>query len=98
MLTQNQVGQAGWEQSIALDFKLTITNPPADWGLAAGGEGSEPLVLTTKDPAVLIGSLSSFPPQGEIYQLDNPVDLVVPEDPDATVARIDKFPVQIGGI
>jgi hypothetical protein len=98
MLKPNQQGQGGWEQSMTLDFKVTITNPPADLARAAEGEQSEPLVLTTKDPAVLSGNLSSFPPQGEVYQLQNPIELVLPEDPEATVATIDKFPVQIGGI
>lgn len=95
--TLTQVGQA-WEQSIPLNFTLTITNPPAEWGLAAGGEESELLVLATKEPSVLVGSLTSFPPKGDLYQLENPIDLVLPEDPAATVATIDKFPVQIGGI
>jgi hypothetical protein len=97
MLT-HQAGQVGWEHSMTFDFKMTITNPPADVARVAGGEQSEPLVLTTKDPAVLTGSLSSFPPQGEVYQLQNPIELVLPEDSEATVATIDKFPVQIGGI
>ncbi len=57
----------------------------------------EPLILTTKDPALLIGKLTQFPPKGDLYQLQNPVDLVLPDDADTTIATIEKFPVKVGG-
>lgn len=59
---------------------------------------TEPLVLTAKEPMVLIGQLTRFPPGGDLYQLQNPVDLVNPEDPDKAVATIEKFPVKSGGL
>ncbi|QLJ06389.1 hypothetical protein HZZ00_19440 [Streptomyces sp. NEAU-sy36] len=58
----------------------------------------EPLVLTTKDPAKLIGKLTQYPPRGDLYQLQDPVDLVLPDDPDTTIATIQKFPAKVGGL
>ncbi|KAA2262454.1 hypothetical protein F0L68_12980 [Solihabitans fulvus] len=61
-------------------------------------ERAEPLILTTKDPAKLIGQLTQFPPKGDLYRLQNPVDLIDLENPDTTVATIHKFPVKVGGL
>lgn len=47
-----------------------------------------PLILTTKDPSKLIAQLTSFPPRGDLYRLQNPVDLVLPDDPDTTLKGI----------
>ncbi|MEU8178981.1 hypothetical protein AB0C14_39480 [Microbispora hainanensis] len=88
-----------------LPLKLKITFGRIDCG---GGDDNsahgslrrayEPLVLETKNPARLIGNLTEFPPRGDLYQLQNPVDLILPETPDVTVASIQKFPVQVGGL
>lgn len=66
--------------------------------IGQSGGGSEPLVLTTKDPVVLIGQLTQFPPRGDLYQLQKPVELVDPEDPAKVLAVIEKFPVEVGGL
>ncbi|MET8742083.1 hypothetical protein [Streptomyces sp. NPDC004728] len=66
--------------------------------IGQSGDGSEPLVLTTKDPMVLIGQLTQFLPRGDLYQLQNPVELVDPEDPAKVLAVIEKFPVEVGGL
>jgi hypothetical protein len=79
-----------YEQVMLLSFTMTIDQP--------GDSVAEPLVLTTKDPAKLIGHLTQFPPRGDLYQLQNPVDLVLPDDPDTTIATIEKFPAKIGGV
>ncbi|QWF76997.1 twin-arginine translocation signal domain-containing protein [Amycolatopsis sp. CA-230715] len=88
-----------YEQIMVLSFTMTIDQPDA---LRAAGVPAnrldEPLVLTTKDPAVLIGKITQFPPRGDLYQLQNPVDLILPEDPDTTIATIQKFPVKMGGL
>ncbi|AXB48191.1 hypothetical protein A4R43_00360 [Amycolatopsis albispora] len=63
-----------------------------------GARTHEPLVLTTKEPAQLIGRLTQFPPRGDLYRLQNPVDLVLPDNPDTTIATIERFPVKIGGL
>ncbi|MFB7214378.1 hypothetical protein [Streptomyces sp. NPDC056255] len=73
-------------------FTMTIDQPE---------DGGEPLVLTTKDPMVLIGRLTQFPPRGDLYQLQKPVELVDPDDPDdptKVLAVIEKFPVKVGGL
>jgi hypothetical protein len=62
------------------------------------GNGDEPLVLTTKNPAKLTGTLTQYPPRGDLYQLQNPVDLIDLENPDIVVATIQKLPVKIGGL
>jgi hypothetical protein len=79
-----------YEQIMVLSFTMVIDQPQ--------GRISEPLILTTKDPAKLIGSLTQFPPKGDLYQLQNPVDLVDLENPDTAVATIHKFPVKVGGL
>ncbi|MER5617606.1 hypothetical protein [Streptomyces sp. NPDC002215] len=69
--------------------------------IGQSGDGSEPLVLTTKDPVVLIGQLTQFPPRGDLYQLQKPVEPVEPvdpEDPAKALAVIEKFPVEVGGL
>ncbi|MET7899821.1 hypothetical protein [Streptomyces mirabilis] len=78
-----------YENIMVLDFTMVIQQP---------GNGSEPLILTTKDPAKLIGTLTQYPPRGDLYQLQNPVDLVDLENPDTVVATIQKLPVKIGGL
>lgn len=89
-----------YEQIMVLSFTMTIDQP--DDLLRRAGVRSpkayEPLVLTTKDPAVLKGILTQFPPRGDLYQLQNPVELVLPDDPDTVVATIERFPVKVGGL
>ncbi|WP_116047061.1 hypothetical protein [Amycolatopsis palatopharyngis] len=91
-----------WEQTMFLDFTMTIERPPEELMRRALGvslsRAPEPLVLSTKEPGKLIGQLDNFPPKGEIYQLQNPINLVIPDNPDEVVASIDKFPVKVGGL
>lgn len=89
-----------YEQTMVLSFTMTIDQP--DGLLRRAGIRSrkayEPLVLTTKEPGMLVGQLTQFPPRGDLYQLQNPIDLVLPDDPDTTIASIQKFPVKVGGL
>ncbi|MFF2518761.1 hypothetical protein [Streptomyces sp. NPDC058086] len=78
-----------FEHIMVLDFTMVIEQP---------GNGAEPLVLRTKAPAKLIGTPTQFPPKGDLYQLQNPVDLIDLENPDTVVATIQKLPVKIGGL
>ncbi|TVZ93988.1 MULTISPECIES: hypothetical protein [unclassified Streptomyces] len=78
-----------YEHIMVLDFAMIVEQ---------SGNGDEPLVLTTKDPAKLIGNLTQYPPRGDLYQLQNPVDLVDPDAPDTVVATLQKLPVKIGGL
>lgn len=83
-----------YEQLMTLSFTMVIDQPEASNARAS----AEPLILTTKDPAQLIGKLTQFPPNGDLYRLQNPIDLVDLENPDTTVATIEKFPVKVGGL
>ncbi|WP_406349421.1 hypothetical protein OHA44_38170 [Streptomyces sp. NBC_00144] len=81
------------EHTMVLHLTMTIDQPDTD------GEGaSEPLVLVTSDPAKLIGKISVFPPKGDVYQLENPVDFVRPDNPDVTVAVLQKLLAKTGGL
>lgn len=81
---------------LPVDLTITINHDPCR--PEATHALREPVILTTKDPAKLIGKLTQFPPRGDLYQLQNPVDLVMPDDPDTTIATIQKFPVKVGGL
>jgi hypothetical protein len=89
-----------YEQIMVLSFTMVIEQPAAMLRMAGirSSRAYEPLILTTKDPAKLIGKLTQFPPRGDLYQLQNPVDLIDLENPDVTVATIQKFPVKVGGL
>jgi hypothetical protein len=100
LLTLTQKFPPKYEQIMVLSFIMTIDQPEKVLR-AAGIKSSkayEPLVLTTKNPAQLVGQLTQFPPRGDLYRLQNPVDLVLPDDPDTTIATIQKFPVKVGGL
>ena len=89
-----------FEQIMVLSFTMVIEQPQTMLAMAGikSSKAYEPLILTTKDPAKLIGSLTQFPPKGDLYQLQNPVDLIDLENPDTVVATIQKFPVKVGGL
>ncbi|MFK0288442.1 hypothetical protein ACIQVL_49415 [Streptomyces sp. NPDC090499] len=78
-----------YEHREILSFTMTIDQP---------GNGSEPLVLTTKEPMVLIGKLTQYPPRGDLYMLEQPVELVDLKNSDKVLAVIEKFPVKVGGL
>lgn len=89
-----------FEQVMVLSFTMVIEQPAAMLRMAGirSSRAYEPLILTTKNPAKLIGKLAQFPPTSDLYQLQNPVDLIDLENPDITVATIEKFPVKVGGL
>lgn len=89
-----------FEQIMVLSFTMVIDQPEAMLRMAGirSSKAYDPLILTTKDPAKLVGQLTQFPPKGDLYQLQNPVDLIDLENPDTTVATIQKFPVKVGGL
>jgi hypothetical protein len=82
--------------TMPMNLTFSIQNNPCR--AATSPAKREPLVLATKYPGKLIGTLTQFPPKGDLYQLQNPVDLIDLENPDVTVATIDKFPVKVGGL
>ncbi|OJT25756.1 hypothetical protein BO221_07840 [Archangium sp. Cb G35] len=73
-----------FRQTKFLDFTLTIEKPPG---------GGPPLVLSNTKTAWLVNDkLSAFPPQGHVYQLQQPVDLAPAGAPNQVVAQLLQFP------
>ncbi|MFI7121779.1 twin-arginine translocation signal domain-containing protein [Amycolatopsis sp. NPDC049868] len=79
-----------------LKFKNILVPPPFTVTIEHPDEA--PQVLAPKNPMKLIGNPTNFPPSGALYKLQDPVDLVVPDDPDTTIARIRRFPVKLRGV
>jgi hypothetical protein len=76
-----------YENRYVLPFAMTIDRPD-----------TEQLVLMAKSPAIVSGRITQFPPRGDLYELETPVDFAAPDDPDTTVVTIHKFPVKLGGL
>jgi hypothetical protein len=56
------------------------------------------VVLTTTKPMVMIGETTQYPPKADLFQLEAPVDLVMPDDPETAVGRITVFSYKNGGL
>ncbi len=73
-----------FRQTKFLDFTVTIEKPPG---------GGPPLVLSNTKTARLINdNLTVYPPQGSVYQLQEPVDLAPVGAPSQVVAQLLQFP------
>ncbi|HEX4419636.1 MAG TPA: hypothetical protein VH165_17100 [Kofleriaceae bacterium] len=67
------------------DFTLTVEKPPG---------GGPPMTLSnTKTATMLNNSLTSFPPQGSVYQLQAPVDLAPTGAPNQVIAQLLQMPL-----
>lgn len=76
-----------FRQTMFLDFKVTVEKPPG---------GGPPMVLSnTKTAKLLNDNLTVFPPQGSVYQLQEPVDLAPVGAPNQVVAQLLQFPVTV---
>lgn len=76
-----------FSQNTFLDCAATIEEPPA---------GDGPLVLaSTKTASLFNDRLTVFPPQGSVYQLQQPVDLAPVGAPDQVIATLLQFPVTV---
>ena len=76
-----------FRQTMYLDFTVTVEKPPG---------GGPPLVLSnTKTAALINNNLTVFPPQGSVYQLQQPVDLAPVGAPNQVVAQLQQFPVTV---
>lgn len=73
---------------------------PFNYHITLGAFPGETLTAQAIDPGptTLVGQLTQFPPKGDLYQLQSPVDLIDVENPDTVVATIQKFPVKVGGL
>jgi hypothetical protein len=76
-----------FRQTMFLDFTVTVEKPPG---------GGPPLVLSnTKTAKLLNDKLTVFPPQGAVYQLQEPIDLAPVGAPTQVVAQLLQFPVTV---
>jgi hypothetical protein len=76
-----------FKQTMFLDFTVTVEKPPG---------GGPPLVLSnTKTATLLNDNLTVFPPQGSVYQLQQPVDLAPVGAPGQVIATLQQFPVTV---
>ncbi|HEX3758352.1 MAG TPA: hypothetical protein VHW23_06580 [Kofleriaceae bacterium] len=76
-----------FRQTMFLDFTVTVEKPPG---------GGPPMVLSnTKTATLLNDSLTVFPPQGAVYQLQQPVDLAPVGAPGQVIATLQQFPVTV---
>ena len=76
-----------FRQTMLLDFTVTVEKPPG---------GGPPLVLSnTKTAKLMNDSLTVFPPQGSVYQLQQPVDLAPVGAPNQVMATLQQFPVTV---
>ncbi len=76
-----------FRQTMLLDFTVTVEKPPG---------GGPPLVLSnTKTATLMNDSLTAFPPQGSVYQLQQPVDLAPVGAPNQVIATLQQFPVTV---
>ncbi|WP_437626807.1 hypothetical protein [Sorangium sp. So ce1151] len=76
-----------YSNDMFLDFTVTIERPPG---------GGPPLVLAnTKTATLLNDRLCVFPPQGAVYQLQQPVDLAPVGAPNQVVAQLLQFPLTV---
>ncbi|MFD8983813.1 hypothetical protein [Streptomyces sp. NPDC059564] len=60
-------------------------------------KSGDPVILTTYGPMVQVSSLTQFPPKGDTYKLQNPVELFDPET-EKVVAVITGFDSKRGGL
>ena len=70
-----------------LDVTVTIEKSPA---------GGPPLTLAnTKTMTLLNDNLTVFPPQGSVFQLQQPVDLAPVQAPSQIIGTLQQFPVTV---
>ncbi|WP_159397065.1 hypothetical protein [Sorangium cellulosum] len=76
-----------YRNTMFLDYTVTIEKPPG---------GGPPLVLSnTKTARMINDNLSVFPPQGSVYQLQDPVDLAPVGAPNQVIAQLLQFPLTV---
>lgn len=76
-----------FRQTMYLDFSVTVEKPPG---------GGPPLVLSNTKTATLINNnLRQFPPMGDVYQLQQPIDLAPVGAPNQVIATLQQFPVTV---
>jgi hypothetical protein len=79
------IGTGSFPADQVMNFHLIVESPE----LFPGKK------LRSKNHASLSGRLDSFPPQGDLYQLADPVELEDADNPGEVLARINNFPVRV---
>jgi hypothetical protein len=76
-----------FRSTIFLDVTMTVEKAPG---------GGPPLVLAnTKTMTLLNDNLTVFPPQGSVYQLQQPIDFAPVGAPNQPIATLQQFPVTV---
>jgi hypothetical protein len=75
------------EEHDVIPVEATITEP-----------GHTPVVLQAKDPLVTSARLTRYPPDGKLYNLAKPLQLVEAGHPNKVVGTLTKFQQQRGGL
>jgi hypothetical protein len=76
-----------FRNTMFLDWTVTVEKPPS---------GGPLLVLSnTKTATLLNNNLRNFPPKGDVFQLQQPVDLAPVGDPGQVVAQLQQFPLTV---
>ncbi|MFD4637266.1 hypothetical protein ACFWN2_08130 [Lentzea sp. NPDC058436] len=73
--------------SLVLGFRIVVNQPEIS---------PKPIELSSKDVARLAGKLKTFPPLGDLHQLQDPVDLIDDAKPSVTAGVIAKLGLKVG--
>jgi hypothetical protein len=79
------IGAGSFPATQVMNFHLTVESPE----LFPGKK------LQSKNHASLSGQLNRFPPQGDLYQLADPVELEDADNPGDVLGTINTFPVRV---
>lgn len=75
--------------TLTYSFNLALT--------ARASDGSEESRLQSRNPAVQSVELDQWPPNGEVFKLQAPIEFAYPEKPDETIGTIENYPTQERG-
>jgi len=76
-----------FRHTLFLDLAVIVARPP--------GGGPPAALSNTRTATLLNGNLTVFPPQGSVYQLQQPIDLALVGAPGQVVAQLLQFPVTV---
>lgn len=94
VLRHNRSESPKLQHTLKVPLNITVRYPEV-LGLPADTE--EPLTLKAEEAAILVGTLSDFPPRGARYKLKETAELSLPGQPGNDLATIVKFPVKVEG-
>ncbi|WP_460496074.1 hypothetical protein [Glycomyces tarimensis] len=95
VLRLTESGSPKFQHTLTLGLSITVRYPDV---LGLPAETDEPLSLTVKEPAELLGKLTGFPAKGAVYKINGPTPLALPGQPENDVASILRFPLKVEGL